>query len=87
MKWLRSFELTQGQWPENLKLQIEGHTDSEGSSAGNYQLSLQRAQQVLGLASKMGFGAHRMEVFGWGSKFASGEVQEDRRVIVRWVQY
>ena len=54
------------QHPE-LRIRIEGHTDSEGEDAYNQQLSEQRATAVRSyLVEKYGVAAQRLETAGLG---------------------
>jgi curli biogenesis system outer membrane secretion channel CsgG/outer membrane protein OmpA-like peptidoglycan-associated protein len=51
----------------NLRLSIEGHTDSDGSDDHNLTLSKNRAASVRTyLSSKYGISADRLESKGWG---------------------
>ncbi|MCK4607602.1 MAG: OmpA family protein [candidate division Zixibacteria bacterium] len=51
----------------NLRLSIEGHTDSDGSDDHNMTLSRNRAASVSTyLSSKYGISADRLESKGWG---------------------
>jgi len=51
----------------NLRLSIEGHTDSDGSDDHNMTLSQNRAASVRSyLSSKYGISADRLESKGWG---------------------
>jgi outer membrane protein OmpA-like peptidoglycan-associated protein len=51
----------------DLRLSIEGHTDSDGSDDHNLTLSKNRAASVRTyLSSKYGISADRLESKGWG---------------------
>ena len=50
-----------------LRLNVEGHTDSAGSVAGNNQLSLQRAISVRDYLIGQGVAASSIDVAGLGS--------------------
>ncbi len=51
----------------DLRLSIEGHTDSDGSDEHNMTLSQNRAESVRDyLISKYGISADRLEAKGWG---------------------
>tara|TARA_B110000503_G_C7123992_1_gene403745 strand:- start:344 stop:1774 length:1431 start_codon:yes stop_codon:yes gene_type:complete len=83
--WLQSYRGINGEWPEQLTLLIEGHADAKGKSGANENLSMQRAQHVVDIALQLGLPMGRMKAKGWGSAFASGKDQQDRKVTVRWV--
>ncbi len=52
----------------NLKLQIEGHTDSTGGDARNLDLSKRRAEAVKSvLVSQFGIGKDRLTTIGFGA--------------------
>ncbi len=50
----------------DLKVIIEGHTDSDGDENANLKLSEERANTVMLTMSKMGIAADRMETAGFG---------------------
>ncbi len=51
----------------NLRISIEGHTDSDGEEAYNTDLSQKRAEAVRAyLTSEYGVSADRLEAKGWG---------------------
>jgi outer membrane protein OmpA-like peptidoglycan-associated protein/tetratricopeptide (TPR) repeat protein len=52
---------------KSLKLEIHGHTDSEGTDAYNMSLSLQRANAVALWLKQKGIPASRIKVSGYGS--------------------
>ena len=47
-------------------VQIEGHTDDEGTQRNNQTLSLQRARSVLDYLVKAGVNAEQLEPVGYG---------------------
>ncbi len=52
---------------QDLRLSIEGHTDSDGSEAHNSELSHNRSKAVVDyLIQKYGVSADRLEARGWG---------------------
>jgi type IX secretion system PorP/SprF family membrane protein len=53
---------------ENLKLNIEGHTDNVGSDKFNLKLSLKRADVVKSLLIKKGISAERLHTEGKGMR-------------------
>ena len=50
----------------NVRVRIEGHTDSSGGRAINRTLSQQRAQAVADFLTSQGISAERLEVRGFG---------------------
>ena len=52
-------------YPE-IKLSVEGHTDSDGDDASNQSLSERRAQAVVAELTKMSIAAARLTSQGWG---------------------
>jgi outer membrane protein OmpA-like peptidoglycan-associated protein len=50
----------------DVMVQIEGHTDDEGSQRNNQTLSLQRARSVLDYLVKAGVNAEQLEPVGYG---------------------
>ena len=82
---MKSHQKNEGQWSNDLRLLAEGHADISGTRYGNEHLSLQRAQHVAEIAAKTGIAIDRVKAIGYGSAFASGQDEVDRRVIVRWV--
>lgn len=50
----------------DIKLSIEGHTDSDGDDASNQSLSERRAKAVADQLAKMGIDGSRMTSKGWG---------------------
>jgi ribosomal 50S subunit-recycling heat shock protein len=51
---------------KDLKLSIEGHTDSDGNDAANQNLSEQRAESVKKALVSFGIDATRLQTKGWG---------------------
>ena len=51
----------------NVYIEIQGHTDSTGSTAANKQLGLQRAESVRDYLHTAGIPLHRMNVISYGS--------------------
>ena len=64
----------------NLKISIEGHTDSQGSPAVNKTLSLNRAKSVIKAISVGGINQSRMIAVGWGQEkpVADNRTEEGR---------
>lgn len=64
----------------NLKVRIEGHTDSVGPEAYNMDLSLKRAEAVMNYLVSRGVEAYRMEALGKGEDYpvASNDTEEGR---------
>ena len=50
----------------DVMVQIEGHTDDEGTQRNNQTLSLQRARSVLDYLVKAGVNAEQLEPVGYG---------------------
>jgi len=50
----------------DLKLSVEGHTDSVGSPASNKTLSQDRAKAVVAALAAKGIGGERLTAVGWG---------------------
>jgi outer membrane protein OmpA-like peptidoglycan-associated protein len=72
---------------DTLKIQIEGHTDSQGNSAYNKKLSQQRAEAVVAYLVKKGVDRARLTAMGFGqeqpiadNKTKAGRAQ-NRRVV------
>jgi len=53
---------------KDIKLSIEGHTDSDGSSESNLKLSEQRAKAVVDAIVKGGIGKSRLSSTGFGEE-------------------
>ncbi len=67
---------------------LVGHSDPQGSSAYNEDLSEDRAQSVMQFLERAGVGVERMEVMPMGEEVASEDPSEwpaDRRVDIRLV--
>ncbi|MBA6314118.1 OmpA family protein [Cellulophaga baltica] len=52
---------------DNLKLSIEGHTDSSGDVERNKQLSMDRANTVMYALAAKGIAIHRLQAKGFGA--------------------
>jgi len=63
-----------------LKLSIEGHTDSQGTPAGNKTLSLNRAKAVIKAVAAGGIPESRLSAVGWGQEkpVADNRTEEGR---------
>jgi OOP family OmpA-OmpF porin len=61
----------------NSRIEIAGHTDSDGADAVNQALSEKRARAVVDYLVKAGLPAERFQAFGYGSKIpiASNETE------------
>lgn len=73
-----------------LKLKVEGHTDSDGDAAHNRRLSLARAQAVVKAVNAKGIGAERLSPEGLGpdrpladNKTEQGKARNRRVELVR----
>jgi OmpA-OmpF porin, OOP family len=53
---------------EDIKLSVEGHTDSEGTNESNLKLSEARAKAVVEAIVKAGIGAARLSSAGFGEE-------------------
>ena len=64
----------------DVRLEISGHTDSDGSEADNLALSERRAQAVLEFMVAAGVSADRMEAIGYGESrpLESNETDADK---------
>jgi flagellar motor protein MotB len=73
----------------DLRLGIEGHTDATGDEAHNEDLSVRRAQAVVGYLAEQGIDAARLEATGKGESAPIGDNatpagrQQNRRVVIR----
>lgn len=65
---------------KNLKVEIQGHTDSSGNANYNQQLSERRAKSVVDYLIEQGINMSRLEYMGYGDKkpVASNETEEGR---------
>ena len=52
---------------DDRKIVVEGHTDSVGSDASNQELSMARAQSVVGFLTSHGVPADRVTAQGFGA--------------------
>jgi outer membrane protein OmpA-like peptidoglycan-associated protein len=71
----------------NLKLEIDGYTDSVGDAAHNIDVSKRRAQAVASaLASQFGIEAARLTVNGFGANkpIASNDTSDGRAANRAW---
>jgi outer membrane protein OmpA-like peptidoglycan-associated protein len=73
----------------NLRIEIQGHTDSDGSEAANMALSIKRANAIKNYLVKNGITAVRLKTVGYGEQrpvadnsTAQGK-QKNRRTEVR----
>mgnify|MGYP003879426497 FL=1 len=64
-----------------VKLQIEGHTDSDGSNEANQSLSEKRAAAVKEALVAQGIAADRLQTRGWGEEkpIEIGDTQEAKQ--------
>lgn len=62
---LNNLATTLNQFPQT-RIQIAGHTDSNGSDAYNMQLSQQRANSVRSYLTRAGVAPQRMQAVGYG---------------------
>ncbi len=65
---------------EDLKFQIQGHTDNRGSEQTNLKLSLYRVNKVLNYLVSKGVDQFNLKVKGFGETMpiASNDTQEGR---------
>ncbi len=71
----------------DLKLRVEGHTDSQGNAAANQALSEKRAQAVVAWLTGKGIGASRLAAKGFGAtKPVADNGTEDGRAKNRRVE-
>ena len=65
----------------NIKIEISGHTDSQGSDSYNEDLSQRRAQSVVDYLMEHGISKSRLEAEGYGEKkpIATNETEEGRQ--------
>ncbi|NRB50716.1 MAG: OmpA family protein [Saprospiraceae bacterium] len=70
----------------NVKLSVEGHTDSDGTNAANQDLSERRAAAVKAALVELGIAADRLQAKGWGEEQpletddSAAAKQQNRRV-------
>ena len=50
----------------DLRVEVGGHTDSDGAASNNLRLSEARARSVVQFLSRAGVGADRLEAVGYG---------------------
>ena len=64
-----------------VKISVEGHTDNEGSKAGNTKLSKNRAKSVYQYLIEKGIDKSRLSIKGFGSSqpVADNETEEGRK--------
>lgn len=73
----------------DLRVQIEGHTDSQGDDALNQALSERRAAAVVAYLTGQGIAAERLTAVGKGEAVPAGDNataegrQQNRRVVIR----
>lgn len=71
----------------DLKLRVEGHTDSQGSAASNQALSQRRAQAVVAWLTAHGIASDRLSAVGLGqTKPVADNTTEDGRAKNRRVE-
>ncbi|MDW5375609.1 OmpA family protein [Halomonas sp. HP20-15] len=78
---------------ENVRVRLEGHTDSIGSDSYNKDLSQRRAQSVKDYLTSQGISANRMQAIGYGeeqpiatNETAAGRAQNRRVELGEWTQ-
>jgi outer membrane protein OmpA-like peptidoglycan-associated protein len=75
------------QQSSDLKLRVEGHTDSQGNATANQTLSEKRAQAVVAWLTSKGISASRLAAKGYGaSKPVADNSTEDGRAKNRRVE-
>lgn len=64
----------------NMKLEIAGHTDNQGSVDHNQRLSQMRAEEVMNHLIKLGIAPQRMKAVGYGATqpMANNETEQGR---------
>jgi len=74
---------------KNAHVQIEGHTDSDGSNTSNQSLSQRRARSVVTALATMGIDARRLTARGYGetqpiaSNATNAGKQQNRRIVAQ----
>lgn len=71
-----------------IKVTINGHSDSQGDSHYNDILSLKRAEHVADLLMSQGVMKEQIEIFSWGSTAPLADAQhnrDQRRVELKYV--
>ena len=65
-----------------LQIEIQGHTDNQGSKTYNLELSTQRAQNVYEALLRFGINTRQLTYKGYGDSkpIASNETEEGRRI-------
>jgi len=72
----------------NVKVQVEAHTDSKGSSSYNLWLSKARAQSVIDYLVRQGISARRLIPIGFGeTKPIASNATEQGRALNRRVEF
>lgn len=78
---------------ENVRVRLEGHTDSIGSDSYNKDLSQRRANSVKDYLTSQGIAASRMQAIGYGeeqpiatNETAAGRAQNRRVELGEWQQ-
>ncbi len=73
---------------KNVYLEVQGHTDAQGSPAVNYRLGVERAEAVRRFLNKQGIALNRMSTISYGedepvapNKSKAGR-SKNRRVVV-----
>ena len=63
-------------------IEIQGHTDADGSEKYNYDLGLSRAIAVRDYLASLGVPLHRMDVVSFGESALKSEIDEENRRVV-----
>ncbi|GAB3282122.1 hypothetical protein GCM10027347_58160 [Larkinella harenae] len=66
---------------ESVKIEVSGHTDNQGGTANNLELSKKRAQSVVEYLTKAGINTNRIKSAGYGESrpVASNTTEENRK--------